>query len=147
VLSGLRALPDSVREKDWVLVHDAARPCLRHDDLDRLLDHGSVHDVGAILAAPVRDTLKRANAAGGIECTEARERLWRAMTPQLFRRASLQRALEAAIDAGAAVTDEASALERLGLSPLLVEGAEDNIKVTTSVDLALAEFLLSRTSA
>lgn len=144
VLAGLRALPETVREKDWVLVHDAARPCLRHDDLDRLLDHGMAHDVGAILAAPVRDTLKRADAAGSIERTEPRERLWRALTPQLFRRATLLRALESALDAGSPITDEAAALERLGLSPLLVEGADDNIKVTTAADLALAEFLLAR---
>lgn len=144
VLAGVRALPASVREKDWVLVHDAARPCLRHDDLDRLLDHGSAHDVGAILAVPVRDTLKRANARGAIERSEPRERLWRALTPQLFRRAALERALESALAAGVRITDEAMAFERLGLSPLLIEGAEDNFKVTTKADLALAEFLLAR---
>ena len=144
VLAGLRALPADVREKDWVLVHDAARPCLRRDDLDRLFDHGGAHDVGAILAAPVRDTLKRADAHGGIAGTEPRERLWRALTPQMFRRAALERALEAATVAGETVTDEAMAMERLGLKPMLVEGAEDNIKVTTPADLALAEFLLAR---
>ncbi len=144
VLAGLRALPGSVREKDWVLVHDAARPCLRRDDLDRLLDHGAAHEVGAILAAPVRDTLKRANAGGTIDATEPRERLWRALTPQMFRRAALERALESALAAGETVTDEAMALERLGLKPMLVEGADDNIKVTTPADLALAEFLLAR---
>jgi 2-C-methyl-D-erythritol 4-phosphate cytidylyltransferase len=144
VLAGLRALPADVREKDWVLVHDAARPCLRRDDLDRLFDHGGAHDVGAILAAPVRDTLKRADAHGGIVGTEPRERLWRALTPQMFRRAALERALEADNAAGDRVTDEAMAMERLGLKPMLVEGAEDNIKVTTPADLALAEFLLAR---
>jgi 2-C-methyl-D-erythritol 4-phosphate cytidylyltransferase len=144
VLNGLRALPDAVRERDWVLVHDAARPCLRHDDLTRLLDHGEAHGVGAILAAPVRDTLKRADARGEIERSEPREALWRALTPQMFRRATLQRALEAAIAAGVTVTDEAMAIERLGLKPMLVEGAEDNIKVTTPSDLALAEFIISR---
>ena len=144
VLAGLAALPAAVREKDWVLVHDAARPCLRGDDLDRLLEHGRAHDVGAILAAPVRDTLKRAGAGGTIECTEPRERLWRALTPQLFRRGLLQHALEAALAAGGTVTDEASAVERLGLSPLLVEGAADNLKVTEPADLALAEFVLGR---
>lgn len=144
VLAGLAALPASVREKDWVLVHDAARPCLRHDDLERLLDHGCAHDVGAILATPVRDTLKRANRYGAIAQTEPRERLWRALTPQLFRRAALARALESAREAGVQATDEAMAFERLGLAPLLVEGAEDNIKVTTVADLALAEYLLVR---
>ena len=125
-------------------MHDAARPCLRRDDLDRLFDHGGAHDVGAILAAPVRDTLKRADAHCGIAGTEPRERLWRAFTPQMFRRAARERALEAASAAGDAVTDEAMAMERLGLKPMLVEGAEDNIKVTTPADLALAEFLLAR---
>lgn len=144
VLAGLAALPATVREKDWVLVHDAARPCLRGDDLQRLLEHGTAHDVGAILAAPVRDTLKRADGAGRIERTEAREGLWRALTPQLFRRGLLQHALEGAIAAGVAVTDEAAAIERLGLKPLLVEGAADNIKVTEPADLALAEFVLGR---
>ena len=144
VLAGVRALPPAVREKDWVLVHDAARPCLRSDDLGRLLDHGAAHDVGAILAAPVRDTLKRATRGGTIARSEPREQLWRAFTPQMFRRAALERALESALAAGVAITDEAMAFERLGLSPLLVEGAEDNLKVTTPSDLALAEYLLAR---
>jgi 2-C-methyl-D-erythritol 4-phosphate cytidylyltransferase len=133
-----------VREKDWVLVHDAARPCLRRDDLERLLDHGASHPVGAILAAPVRDTLKRADARGTIARSEPREQLWRALTPQMFRRAALERALESALAAGVRVTDEAMAFERLGLAPMLVEGADDNLKVTTPADLALAEFLLAR---
>jgi 2-C-methyl-D-erythritol 4-phosphate cytidylyltransferase len=144
VLAGLRALPATVREKDWVLVHDAARPCLRADDLERLLDHGAAHPVGAILAAPVRDTLKRADARGTIARSEPREQLWRALTPQMFRRAALERALESALAAGVRVTDEAMAFERLGLAPMLVEGADDNLKVTTPADLALAEFLLAR---
>ena len=144
VLAGLKALPDSVRERDWVLVHDAARPCLRPDDLTRLLDHGRSHGVGAVLAAPVRDTLKRADGIGEIVATEPRESLWRALTPQLFRRATLSRALESALLAGQAITDESMAIERLGLKPMLVEGADDNIKVTTTTDLALVEFLLGR---
>lgn len=144
VLAGLHALPDTVRERDWVLVHDAARPCLRADDLDRLFANGRSHGVGAILAAPVRDTLKRADRNGEIDRSEPRERLWRALTPQLFRRATLERALEAALAAGVAVTDESMAIERLGLKPMLVEGAEDNIKVTTPADLVYAEFLLGR---
>ncbi len=144
VLAGLRALPAAVRDKDWVLVHDAARPCLRQADLGRLLDHGRAHPVGAVLAAPVRDTLKQADDAGEIVGSPPRERLWRALTPQLFRRATLTRALEAAREAGANITDESMAIERLGLSPMLVEGADDNIKVTTPADLALAEFVLSR---
>ena len=144
VLAGIRALPASVDENDWVLVHDAARPCLRHDDLDRLLDRGCAHPVGAILAAPVSDTLKRANADGGIAGTEPRAGLWRALTPQLFRRGPLRDALLSASSDGITITDEAMAMERLGHAPLLVEGAADNIKVTTPADLAFAEFLLAR---
>lgn len=144
VLAGLAALPESVRPDDFVLVHDAARPNLRRDDLDQLLNRGRVDPVGAILAAPVRDTLKRAGDDGGIDGTEPRERLWRALTPQLFRRLQLTRALEAARDAGIAVTDESMAMERQGHRPLLVEGSDDNFKVTTPADLALFEFILSK---
>ncbi|KAF1696141.1 2-C-methyl-D-erythritol 4-phosphate cytidylyltransferase [Pseudoxanthomonas koreensis] len=144
VLAALAALPESVRADDFVLVHDAARPNLALADLERLLERGRADPVGAILAAPVRDTLKRAGDDGGIDATEPRERLWRALTPQLFRRLQLTRALEAAAAAGIEVTDEAMALERQGLRPLLVEGREDNFKVTTPADLARFEFELSR---
>jgi 2-C-methyl-D-erythritol 4-phosphate cytidylyltransferase len=147
VLAALEALPDTVRADDFVLVHDAARPNLALADLDQLLERGRVDPVGAILAAPVRDTLKRAGDDGGIDATEPRERLWRALTPQLFRRLQLTRALQAAAAAGVEVTDEAMALERQGLRPLLVEGREDNFKVTTPADLARFEFELSRRSS
>ncbi|QNH12637.1 2-C-methyl-D-erythritol 4-phosphate cytidylyltransferase [Xanthomonas sp. SI] len=142
VLAALQALPDSVKADDFVLVHDAARPNLALADLDRLLETGRGDPVGAILAAPVRDTLKRAGDDGGIDATEPRERLWRALTPQLFRRLQLTRALEQAAAAGVEVTDDAMAMELLGLRPLLVEGAEDNFKVTTPADLARFEFEL-----
>ena len=144
VLAAMAALPESVRADDFVLVHDAARPNLAPADLDRLLEQGRADPVGAILAAPVRDTLKRAGDDGGIDRTEPRERLWRALTPQLFRRLQLSRALQAAADAGVEVTDEAMALERQGARPLLVEGREDNFTVTTPADLARFEFELSR---
>jgi 2-C-methyl-D-erythritol 4-phosphate cytidylyltransferase len=143
VLAGLNALPDSVRADEFVLVHDAARPNLSHMDLDRLLHIGTNDPVGAILAAPVRDTLKRAGDDGGIDGTEPRERLWRALTPQLFRRMQLSRALDAARAAGATITDESMAMERQGLRPLLIEGNEDNFKVTTPADLARFEYVLS----
>jgi len=144
VLAGLAALPESVRPDDFVLIHDAARPNLRLDDLDRLLECGRNDPVGAILAAPVRDTLKRAGDDGGIDGSVPRERLWRALTPQLFRRLQLTRALEAAAADGIVVTDESMAMERQGLRPLLVEGADDNLKITTAADLVLFESILSR---
>lgn len=144
VLAGLRGLPGQVAGDAWVLVHDAARPNLALGDLDRLLAAALEGGNGAILAAPVRDTLKRADTHGAIERTEPRERLWRALTPQLFHRDVLAGALEAAAIAGVPVTDEAMAIERIGAKVRLVEGREDNIKVTTQADLALVEFLLSR---
>ncbi len=146
VLAGLNALPDSVRADDFVLVHDAARPNLSLTDLSQLLERGRNDPVGAILAAPVRDTLKRAGDDGGIDATEPRERLWRAFTPQLFRRLQLTRALEAATADGVEVTDEAMAMERLGLRPLLVEGSESNFKITTPADLARFAFELAQRS-
>ena len=141
VLSGLRALPPEVDADDFVLVHDAARPCISADDVAMLVARG-IPAGGGLLAAPVRDTLKRGNAERRVAATESREALWRALTPQLFRRGELTRALEQAEADGVAITDEAMAMERAGHRPLLVEGAEDNIKVTTAADLALAVFLL-----
>jgi 2-C-methyl-D-erythritol 4-phosphate cytidylyltransferase len=144
VLAGLAALPDSVRADDFVLVHDAARPNLGLGDLEQLLERGRNDPVGAILAAPVRDTLKRAGDDGGIDGTQPRERLWRALTPQLFRRLQLTRALEAARRDGFTVTDESMAMEQQGLRPLLVEGSDDNFKITTPADLARFAFILAR---
>ncbi|HET6906883.1 MAG TPA: 2-C-methyl-D-erythritol 4-phosphate cytidylyltransferase [Rhodanobacteraceae bacterium] len=145
VLAGLRALPDSVTEADFVLVHDAARPCVRYEDLGRLITAGTQAG-GALLAAPLRDTLKRSDGTGRSVTTESREARWRALTPQMFRRGELMLALERARAKGVLVTDEAMAMERIGILPLLVEGAEDNIKVTTPSDLRLAEFLLEKTA-
>lgn len=146
VLAALAALPAGVADDALVLVHDAARPNLQAADIGALLEAAAAHPDGAILAAPVRDTLKRADAGGRILATEPRQALWRALTPQAFRRDLLLRALQAARDAGLVATDEAMAVERLGCRPRLVEGREDNLKVTTPVDLALADFLLSRRS-
>jgi 2-C-methyl-D-erythritol 4-phosphate cytidylyltransferase len=145
VLAGLRALPAEVAEGDFVLVHDAARPCVRAADIGRLVDVASKGD-GGLLGAPLRDTLKRADADGRSMLTEPREQRWRAFTPQMFRRGQLVQALDAAGRQGVVVSDEAMAMERAGYAPLLVEGAEDNIKVTTAADFALAEFLLTRTA-
>jgi len=145
VLAGLRALPESIAESDFVLVHDAARPCVRYEDLGRLIAQGTQAG-GALLAAPLRDTLKRSDGNGRSVATESREARWRALTPQMFRRGELMLALERARAQGLVVTDEAMAMERVGIMPLLVEGAEDNIKVTTPTDLKLAEFLLEKTA-
>jgi 2-C-methyl-D-erythritol 4-phosphate cytidylyltransferase len=144
VLAALHALPAELAGDALVLVHDAARPNLRVSDIERLVDAASNCDDGAILAAPVRDTLKRAGADSRIAATEPRERLWRALTPQAFRRAPLTVALERARADGVVVTDEAMAMERMGARPMLVEGREDNIKVTTPADLMLVQFLLTR---
>lgn len=145
VLAGLRALPADVGADDFVLVHDAARPCVRAADIDRLIATASTAS-GGLLGAPLRDTLKRADEQGRSMHTEPREQRWRAFTPQMFRRAQLVAALEAARRAGVTVSDEAMAMEQAGHAPLLVEGAEDNIKVTTAADFALAEYLLARTA-
>jgi 2-C-methyl-D-erythritol 4-phosphate cytidylyltransferase len=143
VLAGLDALPDEVTPEAFVLVHDAARPCVAASDIARLVNLG-IPAGGALLAAPLRDTLKRSDANGRVAATEPRERLWRAQTPQMFRRGELARALEAAHAQGLAVTDESLAMEHAGHRPLLVEGAEDNIKVTTPADLALADVIWRR---
>lgn len=143
VLAALRALPVGVADDELLLVHDAARPNLRADDVGKLIDAAMACAHGALLAAPVRDTLKRADADLCIVETYSREGLWRALTPQAFRVDLLRRALEAAKADGVIVTDEAMAVERLGLRPRLVEGREDNPKVTTPADLAMAEFLLA----
>ncbi|KGI77521.1 2-C-methyl-D-erythritol 4-phosphate cytidylyltransferase [Oleiagrimonas soli] len=144
VLAGVRALPDTVTADDFVLVHDAARPCVRASDIEQLVVRVTQAD-GGLLGAPLRDTLKRADAHGCSTGTEPREGRWRAFTPQMFRRGALDRALAQALADGVAITDEAMAMERAGVTPLLVEGSEDNLKITTRADLALAEFLLPRT--
>jgi 2-C-methyl-D-erythritol 4-phosphate cytidylyltransferase len=144
VLAGVLALPPAVAQDHFVLVHDAARPCVRADDITRLIDQAGSGE-GGLLGAPLRDTLKRADAGCHSTATEPREGRWRAFTPQMFRRGALAHALALAAAEGIVVSDEAMAMERTGVMPLLVEGSEDNIKVTTPADFALAEFLLGRT--
>lgn len=146
VMAGLLALPDSVRDEDFVLVHDAARPCVRATDVRRLIELGSQTD-GGLLAAPVRDTLKLAGAGQHAVATQSRAELWRAFTPQMFRRGPLLSALRAARARGEQPTDESAAMEACGCRPLLVEGAEDNLKVTTEHDLAIARLLLTMRTA
>ena len=147
VLAGLRALQDRAAPDDWVLVHDAARPCLSATDLDRLLNEVDDDAVGGLLAVPVVDTLKRADDGGRVSQTVPREKLWRALTPQMFRHAVLRRAIENAQARGVAVTDEAQAVEALGLQPRLVAGDADNIKITLPEDLPRAERILNSRSA
>lgn len=144
VRSGLQALAERAQERDWVLVHDAARPCLAPRELDRLVSTLRDEEVGGLLAVPVVDTLKRADGDERVTETVPRESLWRALTPQMFRFGVLQRALAQAAEAGHAVTDEAQAVEALGLGPRLVRGDPDNIKITVTEDLARAELVLRR---
>lgn len=141
VMNCLDYLSDIADESDWVLVHDAARPCLKSTDIDKLINNVSATD-GGLLALPVRDTMKRSNDRHVSE-TVSREGLWHALTPQMFRLHNLQLALKAVIDSGELVTDESLAMERAGYRPLLVEGRPDNIKVTHNVDLYLATLYLT----
>ena len=143
VMNALVAMANVVDPDDWVLVHDAARPCLGRDDLSRLVDTVRGDDVGGILALPVADTLKRDDGADRIERTEPRERLWLAQTPQMFRHGTLLRALAG----GGQVTDEAAAVEALGLKPRLVPGSAGNLKVTYPGDLSIAAALLGARDA
>lgn len=142
VFAGLNRLKASAHAEDWVLVHDAARPCLGDEDLAMLVECLREDAVGGLLAAPVVDTLKRADAKGRVAATVPREQLWRALTPQMFRFHLLQRALCTARERGVTVTDEAQAVELLGLQPRLIPGSADNLKVTTRDDLARAESIL-----
>jgi 2-C-methyl-D-erythritol 4-phosphate cytidylyltransferase len=147
VRAGLRALASQATERDWVLVHDAARPCLRAADLNRLIVELGDDSVGGLLAAPVVDTLKRADAADRVQETVARTSLWRALTPQMFRYAVLDRALRTAHETGSTPTDEAQAVEALGVQPRLVRGDPDNIKITLPEDVERAARLLKSWSA
>lgn len=143
VLSGLRYVEQN-QLSEWILVHDAARPCVRLEDIQKLIDISMLNNLGGILAVPVRDTMKRAGLDQRIDHTVEREALWHALTPQMFRTEQLTRALSSALQESVMITDEASALEWLGESPALVQGSGDNIKITQPEDLALAEFYLQR---
>lgn len=141
VLAGL-AMVDP-KEK-WVLVHDAARPCLHADDLSALLQLAEQGEDGGILATPVRDTMKRANEQQIVEKTESRDKLWHALTPQFFPLQALYSALTQAQQQALNITDEASAIEELGGKVKLVHGRASNIKVTHNDDLLLAYFYLTQ---
>jgi 2-C-methyl-D-erythritol 4-phosphate cytidylyltransferase len=143
VRNGLAALSGRAASDDWVLVHDAARPCVSRQDVDRLLDRVQSHGVGGILAAPAADTLKRAGESKEIIQTIDRTSLWRALTPQMFRYARLCEALDRAHADGRTPTDEAQALEWTGERPIVVEGSTTNLKITSADDLVIAVALMA----
>jgi len=146
VMNGIQFITHEFPDCEWILVHDAARPCLSVSDLKRLLEQGMASESGAILAVPVTDTLKLSDREGKIARTVDRSLYWAAQTPQLFRVGPLRENLEAALASGAPPTDEASAMEQAGVHPLLVTGSSTNIKITGTEDLALAQFILQRQS-
>jgi 2-C-methyl-D-erythritol 4-phosphate cytidylyltransferase len=144
VLNGLKALSKRAKAGDWVLVHDAVRPCVRHEDVDKLISSIANGQEGGLLALPVSDTVKRVDNEGRVVETVRREGLWRAATPQMFRIGTLASALENALKQGSEITDEASAIEAAGGHPRVVACHADNIKVTLPEDLALAELYLKQ---
>jgi 2-C-methyl-D-erythritol 4-phosphate cytidylyltransferase len=143
VLNALGALRAQAGGDDWVLVHDAARPCLRREDIDHLIETLSQHSVGGLLGLPVADTMKRTAADDTVIETVSRAHLWRALTPQMFRLSELHTALDSALKNQQMVTDEASAMELAGKAPKMIEGHGDNIKITRPQDLRLAELYLA----
>lgn len=143
VSNGLLAAASVLADDDWVLVHDAARPCLSQEMLTALCAELADDPVGGLLAVPVADTLKRADAGQRVAATESRDGLWQAQTPQMFRYGLLSRALTG----NSVVTDEASAIEAAGLKPRLVRADASNLKVTFPADLRLAELILQGRSA
>lgn len=155
VFNGLQALQQHAGPSDWVLVHDAARPCVRTADIEKLMGQLASHPVGGLLAVPVRDTMKRValnsplnheRKKDNLEVMETvnRNGLWHALTPQMFRLEALFLALQDALNNNELVTDDAQAMERLGYHPVLIEGHPDNIKITHPQDLILAELYLQQ---
>lgn len=142
VLNALGRLREAADDGDWVLVHDAARPCLTRQDLDRLIETLQGHPVGGLLGVPLQDTLKRVAGTGEVVETLPRSELWQAYTPQMFRLGLLAESLQHALARGLLVTDDASAMELSGHRPLMVEGQAGNLKITRPADLQLAAFHL-----
>ena len=147
VLNALEHLSATASGRDWVLVHDAARPCVQPADIDRLIDTCMRNTDGGLLGMPVSDTMKRVDTKGNVTATVDRRDLWHALTPQMFRAGQLLEALRQGIRAGKTLTDEASAMEAAGYAPRMVEGRRDNIKITVASDLQLAGFYLQRQHA
>lgn len=149
VLAGLEYLKTIASDNDWVLVHDAARPCIEINDIHRMIAKLDNHEVGGILGVPVRDTMKRVvdnNGIKEISKTESRDNLWHALTPQMFRLDTLYQAMLKCRENNVSVTDEASAIEYVGLKPVMIEGSANNIKITQAEDLQLAELYLKQQS-
>jgi 2-C-methyl-D-erythritol 4-phosphate cytidylyltransferase len=144
VLNGLKAI--DVEKYPWILVHDAARPCVTHDDIDKIIEQCIANNCGGLLAAQVVDTMKQnshdhSNTVGS---TIDRSNLWHAFTPQMYKTVELKQAIEQALEQGLEITDESSAIELAGLPSLLVLGRRDNIKITRPEDIALATFYLDQ---
>ena len=142
VLNGLNSLKEKAEVSDWVLVHDAVRPCVREADIEKLIATLQFHAIGGVLGSPVADTLKEVNEHAEIQRTIDRSNCWGALTPQMFRYGILREALEVVASQGLVVTDEAAAIELLGHVALMVKGKTDNIKITTGADLELAGKIL-----
>ena len=143
VFNGLKELQDKAEQNDWVLVHDAARPCLSQSAIDRLMIELREHEVGGILAMPCRDTMKRSNEKSEIIDTVERESLWHAQSPQMFKYEKLYSAISDVLKKDIVVTDEAMAIELSGFKPLLVRGQQENIKITHKDDLKYLETYLN----
>ena len=143
VLNALNSIEAKVDENDFVLVHDAARPCLSDSDLNHLIASCMAHDVGGIIGVRMTDTIKNVDKDGMVSTLD-RENIWRAYTPQMFKFGLLRRAIQSALNDNVYITDEASAIEYIGYQPCIVEGDARNIKVTTAEDVALAEIFLKK---
>jgi 2-C-methyl-D-erythritol 4-phosphate cytidylyltransferase len=142
VLNGLPALTELAANDDWVLVHDAVRPCVRTSDIENLISKVSLHPVGGLLGSAVDNTLKKVGADLTVIETVNRDSYWNALTPQMFRFAQLKASIQAVVVSGEHVTDEAAAMEVAGFKPIMVAGRKDNIKITVESDLLLASRIL-----
>lgn len=142
VLNGLTAMAEIADNSDWVLVHDAVRPCVRTSDIENLIAKVSLHPVGGLLGSAVDNTLKKVGADLTVIETVDRESYWNALTPQMFRFAQLKESIEAVVVSGEQVTDEAAAMEVAGFKPIMIAGHKDNIKITVESDLVLASQIL-----
>ena len=142
VLNGLTALTEFAGKDDWVLVHDAVRPCVRTSDIENLIQKVSLHSIGGLLGSPVDNTLKQVDKELTVIETVDRESYWNALTPQMFRFALLKESIQTVVVSGEQVTDEAAAMEVAGFKPIMIAGQKDNIKITVEADLVLASQIL-----